>query len=90
VKEVEILNLSEEELKQKDVYSWPIWTKEISRFDWYYDSEEHCYILEGKVVVETKSGNKYEIKKGDYVIFKKGLSCVWDIKEDIKKHYNFF
>ncbi len=30
-----------------------------------------------------------KIKKGDYVTFPKGLSCVWDVKEPVKKHYNF-
>ena len=28
-------------------------------------------------------------KKGDFVTFKDGLSCVWDIIEPIKKYYNF-
>jgi hypothetical protein len=27
--------------------------------------------------------------KGDFVTFPKGLSCIWDIKEPVKKHYNF-
>ena len=77
------------ELEAKRVSLWPIWEKEVSRFDWKYDSIEECYLLEGKVIVETKDGNKVEFGKGDFVTFPKGLSCIWDIKEPVKKHYNF-
>jgi uncharacterized cupin superfamily protein len=45
--------------------------------------------LEGKVVVETEDGDKVEFRRGDFVSFPKGLSCIWDIKEAVKKHYNF-
>jgi uncharacterized cupin superfamily protein len=83
-----IKQLSESEKAAKGTSSWPIWEKEISRFDWYYDSTEHCLILEGRVIVETDKGS-VEIKAGDFVTFPKGLKCVWDIKEDICKHYNF-
>jgi len=82
-----IKKIGEKELK--DIQKWPIWTCEVKEFDWEYDSEEHCYILEGRVIVKA-DGKDYEIKKGDYVIFKKGLKCVWDVKENIKKHYNFY
>ncbi|WGS64280.1 cupin domain-containing protein [Marinitoga aeolica] len=87
--EVKIIeNPSEDLLKKLDVEKWPIWEKEASTFDWYYDDSEVCYILEGEVVVHTKN-HKYKIKKGDLVRFKKGLSCKWEILKDIKKHYNF-
>ena len=83
-----IQKLTDSEVERRGIESWPIWTKEISRFDWYYDSEEECLILEGEVIVETKEGN-YTAKAGDFVTFKKGLKCVWDVKKAIKKHYNF-
>jgi len=50
--------------------------------------KEECYLLEGKVVVETKDG-KVEFGAGDFVTFPAGLSCIWDIKEPVRKHYNF-
>jgi hypothetical protein len=86
---IKIEKPSEEMLKSLNVHSWPIWTKEVSKFDWHYDETEQCYILEGKVIVETPDGEKVEIKAGDFVTFPKGLSCIWDIKEPIRKHYNF-
>ncbi|MCX8030733.1 MAG: cupin domain-containing protein [Thermodesulfovibrionales bacterium] len=86
---IKVESLSDEEKKSLGVNSWPIWTKKISKFNWSYDETEVCYILEGKVIVTTSEGEKVEIKAGDYVTFPKGLSCVWDIVEPIKKHYSF-
>ena len=76
-------------LKQINVSAWPIWEKEVSKFDWHYDDKETCYILEGKVEVQAKDGSKVSFGKGDLVIFPKGLGCVWDIKEAVRKHYKF-
>jgi uncharacterized cupin superfamily protein len=87
--EIEVQKPTEEELERKDVSSWPIWEKEISKFDWHYDATEECYLLEGRVVVEKEDGEKVEFGKGDFVTFQEGLSCVWDVKEPVKKHYNF-
>ena len=86
---VEIQKLKDDELDKRNIKSWPIWEKEVSRFDWHYDQIEECYLLEGNVIVETDDGNKIEFGKGDFVTFPKGLSCTWDIKEPVKKHYNF-
>lgn len=47
-------------------------------FDRHYDSTGECFIL-GKV----------EFGKGDFITFPAGLSCVWDIKEPVRKHYDF-
>ena len=70
------------------VDDWPIWTKEISEFDWEYDTTETCYIVEGEAVVTPEDGEPVTIKSGDMVIFPKGLKCVWKIIEPIEKHYN--
>lgn len=86
---IKIEKLSASELAQRGVTSWPIWEKKVSRFDWHYDQIEECYLLEGKVVVETADGQRVTFGRGDFVTFPKDLSCVWDIKTDVKKHYNF-
>jgi len=83
-----IEELSEPAIQNRGIRSWPIWTKEVSRFDWYYDSEEECLILEGEILIETPEGN-FTLKPGDFVTFKKGLKCVWNVKKPVRKHYNF-
>lgn len=79
---------SNELLEQLGVFSWSIWTKEASSFDWEYDQQEICYFLEGEVTVSTDRGEK-SFAKGDLVTFPKGLSCTWHIKKPVRKHYIF-
>ena len=86
---IQVEKPTEDYLESKEVLSWPIWEKEVSRFDWHYDSIEECYLLEGEVIVETEDGESVEFGQGDFVTFPKGLSCIWDIKQPVRKHYNF-
>ncbi|HLC16998.1 MAG TPA: cupin domain-containing protein [Thermodesulfovibrionia bacterium] len=87
--DIQVEKLTQDEIARRRISSWPIWEKEVSGFDWYYDDTEECYLLEGRVVVETQDGKKVEFGKGDFVTFPKGLGCTWDIKESVRKHYNF-
>lgn len=87
--EIKVEKLTKEELEKRGVFDWPIWQKEVSRFDWHYDDVEECYFLDGSVTIETKDGKTVSFGKGDFVTFPKGLSCAWDVKEAVKKRYNF-
>jgi uncharacterized protein len=79
---------SAEQLKQLEVTSWPIWTKEVSTFDWHYSDREVCYFLEGDVIVKTTDG-EVRVGKGDLVTFAKGLDCTWQVSQPVRKHYQF-
>lgn len=80
---------SEARLAELGVKSWGIWTKEASTFPWYYDMQETCYFLEGEVIVTPENGEPVAMGKGDLVTFAEGLSCTWEIKQAVKKHYSF-
>jgi len=80
-------NVSPVKLDAMDVDCWPIWSKEISTFDWTYDAEELCYILEGEAIVTPAGGEPVSIQRGDLVNFPAGMNCTWQITEDIEKHY---
>lgn len=71
------------------VDDWPVWEKEVSEFDWEYDKQETCYIVEGKAIVTPEGKDAVTIGRGDMVIFPKGMKCVWKIIEPIEKHYSF-
>jgi len=71
-----------------DMGSKPIWECEVSEFDWSYDSEETCLIIEGEVTV-SYDGGSVSFSAGDYVVFPKGLSCVWKVTKPVRKHYIF-
>jgi uncharacterized protein len=83
-----IQKLPASEINERQINKWPIWEKEVSRFEHTYDGDEECLFLEGEVVIETKEEN-YTVTAGDFVVFKDGLTCTWDIKRPVKKHYNF-
>ncbi|MCX6272446.1 MAG: cupin domain-containing protein [Bacteroidetes bacterium] len=83
-----IEKLSAEAVDKLGIRNWPLWEKEVSRFPNVYDETEQCLFLEGEVIIETDHG-QFFIKPGDFVTFENGLDCIWDIRKDVKKHYNF-
>jgi len=85
---IEVKKLSNDELNKIGAFNWPVWEKETSEFDWFYDDIESCYFLAGDVDVITADGIT-SFKAGDFVVFPKGLSCKWKIKKAVKKHYKF-
>jgi uncharacterized cupin superfamily protein len=80
---------SEAQISDLGVKSWPIWEKEVSNFPWTYDSAETCYLLEGEVIVTPDGGEPVRLEKGDLVTFPAGLSCTWDVRAAVRKHYRF-
>ncbi len=86
--EIIIKKLDDDTLAAQGVRTWPIWECQPSTFDWHYDQEESCYILEGEITVTTASETVH-IKPGDYVTFPKGLDCVWKVDKAVRKHYLF-
>jgi len=86
--EINIYQLTKEELESKNVFHWPIWECEVSEFPWTYSEQESCLILEGEI--EVKIDNEViNIKPGDFVMFPAGLSCLWNVTSPVRKHYNF-
>ena len=84
---VDVKKPTAEDLKEQGIYEWPIWEKEVSRFDWHYDSQEICYLLEGQAEVITPDGDSVRFGAGDLVRFPAGLSCTWEITKPVKKHF---
>jgi len=79
----------EARLASLGVRSWPIWTKEVSVFAWTYDEPETCFFLAGDVVVTPEGGDGVRIGTGDLVTFPAGMSCTWDVRAAVRKHYRF-
>jgi len=79
---------SEQELDDLGARDWPIWTCDVSTFDWHYDEPETCYVLEGRVKVRSP-GQEVDFGPGDLVVFPQGMDCVWEVSAPVKKHYKF-
>lgn len=82
-------NPSPAKLEVIGVYDWPVWEKEESTFPWTYDQRETCYLLEGEVVVTPVGGEPVTLREGDFVTFPAGMSCTWEIRVPVRKHYRF-
>jgi len=78
---------SRDRLAALEVWDWPIWTKAASTFPWTYDAAETCYFLEGDVMVTPAGGLPVKLGKGDRVRFPAGMTCTWEIRAAVKKHY---
>ena len=85
---IQIAKLTDQEIKEKDVHSWPIWSCEISEFDWEYGDSESCYLLDGKVEVQSEF-ESVRFSAGDFVVFPRGLKCRWKVIKPVRKHYTF-
>jgi uncharacterized protein len=85
---LEILKLEEAEIARRGIQNWPVWKKEVSCFLHTYEEDEHCLFIEGEVIIESE-GDKMTLHAGDYVIFRNGLKCIWDIRKPVKKYYHF-
>lgn len=72
--------------EEQEMRQCPTWSCEVSEFEWDFEEEEVCLILEGQAIV-TYEGKNYAFGEGDYVIFPKGMTCHWRVTSPIKKHY---
>eukprot|EP00197_Chlamydomonas_leiostraca_P012100 CAMPEP_0202865298 /NCGR_PEP_ID=MMETSP1391-20130828/5604_1 /ASSEMBLY_ACC=CAM_ASM_000867 /TAXON_ID=1034604 /ORGANISM="Chlamydomonas leiostraca, Strain SAG 11-49" /LENGTH=121 /DNA_ID=CAMNT_0049545121 /DNA_START=18 /DNA_END=383 /DNA_ORIENTATION=+ len=79
----------EDKLKALGVRSWPTWGCGVSKFPWTYQETETAYLLEGEVTVTPNGGEPVEIRAGDLCVFPAGMSCTWDVRKPINKHYDF-
>jgi len=86
VKDIIVKKPSAEE--QAKCKTWPVWQCEPSTFDWVYNEKETCLLIEGKVTV-SDGKNSVSFGAGDLVVFPVDLECTWQVKEAVKKYYNF-
>jgi len=88
--DIEVIHKPDEaELTRRGVRAWGIWEKEISTFPWTYDSAETCYFLEGDVIVTPEGGEPVQVGAGDLVTFPAGMSCTWEVRTPVRKHFTF-
>ena len=86
VKDVIVRKPTEQE--KQICQNWPIWQSKPSTFDWVYTQTETCLIIEGKVTVRDDNYS-VDFGPGDLVIFPNELECTWQVKESVKKYYDF-
>ena len=64
-----------------------IWTSTAGKWRVRYTEHEFCVIIEGRVRVESASGEKHEFRAGDAAYFPPHTRGVWTIHERLRKTY---
>ena len=85
---ITISQLTDREIEARGVLSWPIWSCDVSEFDWEYSDEESCLLLDGEVEVSSDI-ETVSFGAGDFVVFPRGLKCRWKVIKPVRKHYTF-
>lgn len=80
---------TQDKLNALGVSNWAIWTTGVSEFPWTYEEQEICYFLEGDVIVTPEGGESVQVGQGNLVTFPAGMSCTWQVRKAVKKHYQF-
>jgi hypothetical protein len=81
-------NLSDARKAELGIANWEIWECPVTQFRLDFDDEsEHSFILEGEIVVTPDNGEAVTLVPGDYIIFPKGLTSMWSVTKQLKKHY---
>lgn len=52
-----------------------------------YDETEYCHITQGRARLTDDAGKVVEVQSGDGFVIEAGFSGVWEVLEDIEKHY---
>ena len=67
-----------------------IWTSTMGKWRVRYTENEFCVIMEGRVRIESVSGEKNEFRAGDAFVVPAGFEGTWEVSEPCKKWYAIF
>jgi uncharacterized cupin superfamily protein len=67
-----------------------IWTSTAGKWRVRYTEHEFCVIIEGRVRIESVTGEKHEFRAGDAFVVPAGFAGVWEVTEPCKKWYSIF
>lgn len=52
-----------------------------------YDEMEFCHVTKGRARLTSSAGEVIEVQAGDGFVIPNGFEGVWDVLEDMEKHY---
>jgi uncharacterized cupin superfamily protein len=67
-----------------------IWTSTAGKWRVRYTEHEFCVIIEGRVRIESVTGEKHELRAGDAFVVPAGFEGIWEVTEPCKKWYSIF
>jgi uncharacterized cupin superfamily protein len=67
-----------------------LWTSTSGRWRVRYTEHEFCVLIEGRVRLESVTGEKHELRAGDAFVVPAGFEGTWEVVEPCKKWYAIF
>jgi uncharacterized cupin superfamily protein len=67
-----------------------LWTSTLGKWRVRYTEHEFCVIIEGRVRIESVTGEKHEMRAGDAFVVPAGFEGIWEVTESCKKWYAIF
>jgi uncharacterized protein len=67
-----------------------LWTSTTGKWRVRYTEHEFCVLIEGRVRIESVTGEKHEMRAGDAFVVPSGFEGIWEVIEPCKKWYAIF
>ena len=67
-----------------------MWSSTSGKWRIRYTEHEFCVLIEGRVRLESTSGDKYDFRAGDAFVVPAGFEGTWEVVEPCKKWYAVF
>jgi len=67
-----------------------LWTSTSGKWRIRYTEHEFCVLIEGRVRIESVSGERHELRAGDAFVVPSGFEGIWEVIEPCKKWYAVF
>jgi len=67
-----------------------LWTSTSGKWRVRYTENEFCVLIEGRVRIESVTGERHDLKAGDAFVVPAGFEGTWEVAEPCKKWYAMF
>src|ERR1700691_4099837 len=67
-----------------------VWTSTAGKWRVRYTEHEFCVIIEGRVRIESITGETHDVRAGDAVVVPAVFEGTWEVTEPCKKWYSVF
>jgi len=71
-------------------FSCGTWSSTSGKWRVRYTEHEFCVLIEGRVRIESISGEKHELRAGAAFVVPAGFEGIWEVVEPCKKWYAVF
>jgi uncharacterized cupin superfamily protein len=66
------------------------WASSVGKWKIQYSENEFCHLLEGRVVITSEEGKRWQFNAGDAWVIPAGFSGTWETVEPARKRYAVF